>query len=652
MAGKKWTENYNKFDHIDSDDSDDEKPKLSSPSTSSNVSPTSLDGSPVVHPTSSYDYQQDSEFWSNKSRIRSLPQNPSEVWQVTCCRLRCWTALPDKVNDVVIRPWAVLIACIYPEEGLLLGYDVNATNPNVFPTVSSTARRLAQIMLDPPSGNQRRPGKVVCDDASLGSDLYHALSALKVDCALMSAMPQATRVHADAVSTLLCKAGGASRVEEGAGSMGAMLLPSSTSVATTPVAVYEQFFTSAAALIVGGQQVQRQKKNMTRKISNTQNEQDDDESEFVEPENTEGVDEYFSAEEEEDAASSAAVPCSLNRKVSNHLPPWLAVPPTASSRHMVLCLTLSQDVLLPCPEEAVKNSTPEKLEAGESVWVGLLHDDDGILGIALFWSRLDCEARMKDPTASMRQVHRPYTKHDQCALQLHRLKMVPTSLTNSDDDSESTKPKLKRTKPRSFDVRSGTELCYNSAQSLKDHWPAVRKWSRPLSEREEGIEADCKAWHPRGEAVILFREHSAVAFEDWEFVDQNNLFVLDHPPASGSSNSGLGEISKRLGRAPNSFFPLPIALKSNSSGNPPSFCPCEAADLCWLTIACKVAIDLPHILDIFKRSSSSSTTTSSSKLSHRISHEIELPYTQTPSTHVTVSLDPVLLNTEAGGPTN
>lgn len=144
----------------------------------------------------------------------------------------------------------------------------------------------------------------------------------------------------------------------------------------------------------------------------------------------------------------------------------------------------------------------------------------------------------------------------------------------------------------------------------------------------------------RGEAVILFRDHSAVDFEDWEFVDQNNLFVLDHSFAKDA----LGDISKRLGRSPNSFFPLPIALKSTSGAKPPSFCPCEAPDLFWLTIACKVVLDLPHILQVLKQFSSSSAK------HHRISHDIELPYTQAPNTQVIVSLDPVLLSTEVEDP--
>ncbi len=38
--------------------------------------------------------------------------------------------------------------------------------------------------------------------------------------------------------------------------------------------------------------------------------------------------------------------------------------------------------------------------------------------------------------------------------------------------------KLKRTKPRSFDLRSGEELCYASSDALKAHWPSVpsREW--------------------------------------------------------------------------------------------------------------------------------------------------------------------------------
>lgn len=172
----KWTENYSKFDALDSDDSDDEKNKKDAKKNASDVlmgeegvsekkTTVSLDGSPVLHPTSIYQFENDIEFNSNKSRIKSLPQNIHEVWQVTCYKLKCWTSLassddesqPDHEDSVIVRPWCVLVACIYPEEGRLLGYDVNASKPHVFPSAASAAHCLLKLMMDPPFGNQRRP---------------------------------------------------------------------------------------------------------------------------------------------------------------------------------------------------------------------------------------------------------------------------------------------------------------------------------------------------------------------------------------------------------------------------------------------------------------------------------------------------------------
>lgn len=169
---KKWTDNYSKFDTLDSDDSDNEKEsnvnKVSESIKGDEVSPTvSLDGSPVLHPTTKYAYEIDEEFNTSKQRVKSLPQNKNEVWQVTCWKLECWTALPSSSIDdtgdseggdnVIVRPWSVLIACIYPEEGRLLGYDVNTREPHKFPTAVSTVHCLLKLMLDPPFGNQRRP---------------------------------------------------------------------------------------------------------------------------------------------------------------------------------------------------------------------------------------------------------------------------------------------------------------------------------------------------------------------------------------------------------------------------------------------------------------------------------------------------------------
>jgi hypothetical protein len=184
-AGKKWTENYSKFNTLDSDDSDDEiksSVKIGVKNSNLDETKTSLDGSPILHPTDNYDFDEDVDYSTHKARIKSLPQNVHEVWQITCCKLKCWTALKspnhaaaaaaattttaaadddDDVDDddesLVARPWAVLVACIYPEEGRLIGYDVDPIQPHLYPVAQSVVRCLLRLMRDPPFGSQRRP---------------------------------------------------------------------------------------------------------------------------------------------------------------------------------------------------------------------------------------------------------------------------------------------------------------------------------------------------------------------------------------------------------------------------------------------------------------------------------------------------------------
>jgi len=89
---------------------------------------------------------------------------------VSLATLRCWTANNNTTcssnnseNDAdsgdstsnqappasVLRPRAVLVACIYPDEGRLLGYDVNVADPGSRPTAPQTTACLLRLMLDP-----------------------------------------------------------------------------------------------------------------------------------------------------------------------------------------------------------------------------------------------------------------------------------------------------------------------------------------------------------------------------------------------------------------------------------------------------------------------------------------------------------------------
>ena len=109
-----------------------------------------------------------------QGRVRSLSQRPLEVWQVTLARLRCWTSPGDPGSPPgsgaaaaaagapkVVRPVAALVACIYPDEGRLLGYAVDPRQPAASPGPARLLATLTDLMRDPPFGTQRRPGKVL-----------------------------------------------------------------------------------------------------------------------------------------------------------------------------------------------------------------------------------------------------------------------------------------------------------------------------------------------------------------------------------------------------------------------------------------------------------------------------------------------------------
>jgi hypothetical protein len=176
-----------------------------------------------------------------------------------------------------------------------------------------------------------------------------------------------------------------------------------------------------------------------------------------------------------------------------------------------------------------------------------------------------------------------------------------SSSNSSGDDREKTDlpTKLKRTKPRSFDVRNGRELAYGSPDALRKHWPHVRQWSRPLSEREEGIASGRTHWHSYGEIALLYRPEPQVAWDDLDLAKDLNL-----PGPSGCSRSGGGgsgddngegqdaktsrayaeasaAAAADLGRPEgmHELFPSPLHLSKEGIG------PCSATDVAWLTVS-------------------------------------------------------------------
>jgi hypothetical protein len=133
----------------------------------------------------------------------------------------------------------------------------------------------------------------------------------------MSALPEATEVLSHAVTTILCKAGGASVTEDASSQMPQLFNVNSGNVACPPIELYKCFTNAAANLIL------------------------------------------------------------------SESPPWLSLPNHVSSRHAVISITLSEAFSFMSEEGQPPSSVV--LEKGETVWLGMMHDDGGILGLALFW---------------------------------------------------------------------------------------------------------------------------------------------------------------------------------------------------------------------------------------------------------------------------
>ena len=365
------------------------------------------------------------------------------------------------------------MACIYPDEGRLLGYDVNVTDPGARPTAPQASACLLKLMLDPLFGAQRRPGKVVFHDTWLGDALFYALGALKVEASLLPTMPAALRLHSDAVARLLIKAGGAS---EGAGgvsdnddnnnggsSLGPLLVSeshptssnsksgtggtngdiviSNNAVDDAVACSWAGLFAAADGCVSGRMSLAQLPQSSSWRCCAVESaagsgahskhkpaaaaagngggsDSDDDAFHSAEEEVVEDIEGRRSSTSLETSLSTAATVVlpptpppadsveEVKRDTTNPSsvlsslpwqPPWLALPLGLTSRHAVLKLTLKEPLPLPSKAKATTSAESPVIAAGDSVWLGLLHDDSGVLGFAVFYSRLDAEARLRDP---------------------------------------------------------------------------------------------------------------------------------------------------------------------------------------------------------------------------------------------------------------
>ena len=130
-----------------------------------------------------------------RQRLRGLPLVENEIWQIVTRRLRVWNAAGTSDGDATassspsppsspIQPYALLLCALYPE-GKLLSYTIGAV-PQDPPTPFESFSHISSSMLNPSVGAQRRPGKLVCVDASLAGGLYRSLESLGVECTQLS----------------------------------------------------------------------------------------------------------------------------------------------------------------------------------------------------------------------------------------------------------------------------------------------------------------------------------------------------------------------------------------------------------------------------------------------------------------------------------
>eukprot|EP00937_MAST-01D_sp_MAST-1D-sp2_P008028 g8028.t1 len=149
---------------------------------------------------------------------------------------------------------------------------------------------------------------------------------------------------------------------------------------------------------------------------------------------------------------------------------------------------------------------------GKSVWVSVLGKEGGSPGIALFFHAFDSERRLLPAGA-----------------RLARLELARPVCSASGRTEAQLGRKLKRTKPRMFDNRTGLELMFADAAAQRAHWKGVRRHARPLAER--GVpaasptagasrepfwaEEECSALL-EDPTVVPFDDHDAIRAHGWE----------------------------------------------------------------------------------------------------------------------------------------
>ncbi|CAM9394878.1 unnamed protein product [Chrysoparadoxa australica] len=420
-------------------------------------------------------------------KLKRLEKDPNEVWQVCERQLEAWVASSKPPHETAsadllpCRPWTVLVCQLFPVSGLLRQELMNP--PEEPPSDKVMAGEIASAMLDPSSGCQRRPGKIVFPAARNAEQLCMSLKAVGVE---TSVLGEAEGIS-EFVTTLSERL-----VHEGLASVGPDSHgPGLLSVEGVSPGAVAGLFQAAAALA----------------------EEASDLWEHLHPRHALELRLGGGGEEPERA--------------------WLAL---------------------------LGSTKGVKEEAGSA--------DGGRAapprGLAIFFSRLDCEARVMEP-GRHHEVWRPQP----CCAWTGEKGGRSSASGGGDTEQHSSVAPLKRTRPRTYDLASGQELCYVDAEAQRKHWPHVRGRVHPLSERYEGMRKGRQHWWGH-EVVLFYREASALQFSDLDAILKYGWPIADD----------------RCVRAAH-VYPLPMEFPATGPARRPSL-----ASIKWLGRACLVLLQV------------------------------------------------------------
>jgi hypothetical protein len=158
----------------------------------------------------------------------------------------------------------------------------------------------------------------------------------------------------------------------------------------------------------------------------------------------------------------------------------------------------------------------EKGPKTRTVWCTVM-GMSGPVGIGLFYHRWDMEQRVL-PRGT----------------QSARIALAKPCCSFTGRTEEELGHKLKRTRPRTFDSRTGLELIYADADSQRSHWKGVKKYSKDLSLR--GQEGEEVVWSDV-ECSLMFEGPTALPFDDHDSIDRHDWRRATNSVGKGSSHA-------------------------------------------------------------------------------------------------------------------